>query len=487
MAVAERSHVHIALWPNDPDVEGHPNIRDSGPEARQWTGSKLLSQTVSREAAFADSELAAAPVPGLLGARSQLEPSLDARLDRVDGQDLDVFEATSTKVCFDYSGCAGHVVLLGTDYLPTPDAIAAPAASWSQWVWGAVASVVLLAALVALCFGARGAFYASDPGCVWCLYAGVPATLGAALLVGGRRRRTTARGKRRPGGRAERAGLALLVASTLAVVAIFLIREPSATVAMAALAGGDLTEAERHFAALDQARPADEDVSNLRAELELARVRALDNRAATRALSAAIDRFPASSERLREERRALRSAWVRQALSAGQRGEALLEARRAVAESPGDRSASFLVANIRAQVSQEARSASESGDPGRAVAILEESLPSDMTTNEERSLLVDAHRLRLAGCSNLECRARSYYRLAQLEAAPDSANRLAAFKTTTLARVDRVQASFGRVAKTIADLQQSQQDCGDLHRGLGGDAEVAAACVRVAERLAAFR
>jgi hypothetical protein len=466
----------VGVWPEDKRLSAHPGLKEDSRRALLWGGAQALESVEAEGPIPSSGAGTAAQAAGFPAARPSLEPTLHPLRDRILTQVLDVFEAPSATVHFEFAGRRGFIKLLGTDCRPTAASDPTPLLQ-RGWMLLAVAVAGFLAAVFLLgAFLSRHPFYASAPGSGGVTLAAFGLTLGAYLLTATRLRRRQVDGRIAPGRWHDRLGPALSAVSALAYLGLFLFIQPSAAQLSHLTASGQLQEAELHAGALEARGETSSEYIEARNAFVTARARGMDNRAAVELISHFVG-SRAGTEPLEAERRRLREEWIASALA--QEQESVVERELEALRQEGAPEA--LVDELRAELeSRRVAKGKELLAKGRveeAIHTLTRIKAPGLAAERPEPLLTQAYLAQAQGCPerNLHCRAEALKRAVGADTGEAAQVALASFRTSELTRLEKAARPSGNIGPALRTLREAETDAGGLLSFFEGDAQLTAA------------
>ncbi|PTL75436.1 zinc finger-like domain-containing protein [Vitiosangium sp. GDMCC 1.1324] len=476
LRVVTAQRTHVGVWPEDKRLSAHPGLREDSRRAPLWGGAQALA-SVETEGPIPSSGVgAAAQAAGFPAARPSLEPALHPLRDRILTQVLDVFEAPSATVHFEFAGRRGFIKLLGSDCRPTADSDSTPLLRRAGILLAVAVASFLAAQVLLAAFLSRHPFYGAAPGSGGVALATFGLALGACLLTATRLRRRQVDGRTAPGRWHDRLGPSLSGVSALAYLGLFLLIQPSAAELSRLTAAGQLQEAELHAGALEARRETSSEYIEARNAFVTARARGMENRAAVELISHFVG-SGAGTEPLEAERRRLREAWVASALA--QEQESVVEQELEALRQEGAPEA--LVNGLRAELeSRRVAKGKELLAKGRveeAIHALTRITAPGLAAERPEPLLTQAYLAQAQGCPerNLHCRAEALKRAVGVDTAGAAQVALASFRTAELARLQKAARPSGNIGPALRALREAEADAGGLLTFFEGDAELTAA------------
>ncbi|MBZ4371832.1 zinc finger-like domain-containing protein [Corallococcus sp. AS-1-6] len=467
----------VRAWPDEKALSAHKGLLEDSPRARQWQGAQALA-SVEHAGPLPDMKVGeAARSAGFASARSSLEPELEPLRGRILSQTLDVFEAPSATVCFEFAGRTGFVHLLGRDLKPTR---ARDTSSFHKRFWALLGTAVagfFGVPFLAAAFSGRHAFYdePSQSGLAMLAILGLwPGTWWwAATWL--RRRRTG--GAESPARWHDRIGMGLTGASALVLAGCFLFIQPSVSELARLTTAGRLREAGLHADLLESRGESSPAYVEARNAFVLARLPGMDNRAAI----ALIHHYMGSrngTAPLEAELWKLREAWAHDALARGEEGpvEAELEALSI------ERAPASVLDGLRTRLEDfritQGKAALEKGDLAKAIQILSRIQARTLVSERPEPLLTQAYLLQAHACParDVRCRATALHDAVAVDHGETARTALTSFRGTELSRLARAAGSHtGGLGASLRELRSADEDASVLLSVLGSDAEVTAA------------
>ncbi|RYZ35695.1 MAG: hypothetical protein EOO72_11905, partial [Myxococcaceae bacterium] len=244
LKVTTEQRTQVRAWPDAKRLSAHPGLLKDSAQALQWRGSRTLG-SVEHAGPLPDAALGEeARSAGFIAARSSLEPSLEPLRDRVLSQKLDVFEAPSATVHFEFMGRPGFVHLLGQGLEPTA---ARDTSSFHRRV-GALMGVAFAgffgATFLAGAFLGRHAFYTEAPASGLAVLAALGLWPGLWLMTATWARRRRAGGAKSPARWHDWLGVGLSSICALVFLGCLLFIRPSVSELVRLTTSGDLPRAE---------------------------------------------------------------------------------------------------------------------------------------------------------------------------------------------------------------------------------------------------
>ncbi|GMU01586.1 hypothetical protein KH5H1_57060 [Corallococcus caeni] len=483
LKVATVEHTQVRAWPDAKALSAHKGLLEDSKRALQWPGARALA-SMEHPGPLPDSALEEeARSAGFLAVRSSLEPGFEPLRGKILSQTLDVFEAPSATVCFEFAGRPGFIHLLGRDLQPTK---ARDASAFHRRVGAlmgvAMAGFFALPFLVSAFIG-RHAFY-EDPdrsGLAMLAILGFwPGTWWWAA-TGLRRRR--AGGATSPARWHDRIGIGLTGLCALVLAGCFLFIRPSASELVRLTAAGQLREAELHADLLEAEGESSPEYIEARNAFVLARIQGMDNRDAV----ALVRHYTGSGKGtgpLDAERVKLREAWARSAMERGE--EDPVEAELAALSS--ERALPSVMDALRATLEDlriaKGKAALEKGDLAEAIQVLSRIRARTLASERPEPLLTRAHLLQEHACParDVRCRASALHDAVAIDTGETARAALASFRGAELTRMERAMTHAGGLGASLRELRSADEDARVLLSVLGSDAEVTAARAALLER-----
>jgi hypothetical protein len=473
--VTTTERTQVGVWPADPRLHAHPGLTQGSPKALQWQGARTL------EAREHDGELPAARVgpeaeaAGFLAMRSTLEPSLEPLRGRVLAQSLEVFEAPSATVHYEFAGHPGFLKLLGSDCRPTPALDNRPFNYRFAWLLAVFLLAFYGAVLLTNGFAERHDFYRRHDAAGLVALASLGLVPGCWLLTASWLRRRRADGTKSPKRWHDRPGAGLVGLCALTILGCFLFVRPSSEALARLTAAGHLDPAELHARALQAEGDTSPGFVEARNAFVRARIQGLGNREAV-SLITDYTRTKVGTEPLEAERQRLRETWVLSALSQGQEDAAEQELAALADEGAPAPLVEELRARLENQRLAKGKALLAKGDADEAIRTLRSIRAPALTSEPPGPVLSNAYLLRARGCGarELDCRARAFKHAA--EADPGTAGvELASFRTAEVGRLQKTARGPGALGPTLRALRDAEAEAGVLLAVLEGDSELTGA------------
>lgn len=476
LKVSTVERTQVRAWPDAKALSSHKGLLEDSKQALQWQGARALA-SVEHAGPLPDSALGEeARAAGFIAARSSLEPELEPLRGRILSQTLDVFEAPSATVCFEFAGRPGFIHLLGHDLKPTQ---ARDTSAFHRRV-GALMGVAM-AGFFAVpflvgAFISRHKFYEEPAQSGLAMLAILGLWPGTWWWVASALRRRRAGGAKSPARWHDRIGISLTAVCALVLAGCFLFIRPSVPELVRLTAAGQLREAELHADLLEANGESSPEYIEARNAFVLARIQGMENRDAVKFI-----RHYAGSgkgtELLEAECVKLREAWARSALERGE--EEPVEAELADMSSEG--APAFVRDGLRTKLEDlrvaKGKAALEKGEFTNAIQALTRIKAPMFASERPEPLLARAYLLQEHACPNrnVQCRALALRSAVAVDPGETARTALASFRAAELTRLNR--ATHGSIVLGLAmrELRVADEDSAALLSVFEGDAELIAA------------
>lgn len=476
LEVSTVERTHARAWPDEKALSAHKGLLEDSKRALQWPGARNLA-SVEHPGPLPDSALGEeARSAGFLAVRSSLEPELEPLRGRILSQTLDVFEAPSATVCFEFAGRPGFVHLLGRDLRPTRSRDTSAFRLRVGALMGVAMVGFFAVPFMYSAFTGRHAFYA-EPEQRWLaalalagLWPGTCWWAAAAL----RRRRVD--GVKSPGRWHDRIGIGLTGLCALILAGCFLFIRPSVSELIRLTAAGQLREAELHADLLESNGESSPKYIEARNAFVLARIQGMDNRDAV----ALIHRYTNSNTGtgpLEAERVKLREAWARSAMERGEEEPVEAELEAMSTERAPTSAANGLRAKLEDLRLAKGKAALEAGDLAKAIQALSRIRAPSLASERPEPLLTQAYLRQAHACPerDVRCRATALHAAVAIDTGETARTAFASFRSAELTRMATAVAHGGGIAASLRELRTADEEASALLSVLGSDAELTAA------------
>lgn len=483
LKVTTVQRTQVRAWPDPKALSAHKGLLEDSNRARQWQGARTLA-SVEHPGSLPDSGLGdEARSAGFPSARSSLEPELEPLRGRILSQTLDVFEAPSATVCFEFAGRTGFVHLLGRKLQPTAARDTAPFHRRFWALLGVAIAGFFAMPFLGAAFTERHAFYQEPSQSALAMLAILGLWPGTWWWTATWLRRRRAGGAKSPARWHDWIGSALTGNCALVLAGCFLFIRPSVSELARLTAAGELREAELHADLLESKGEASPPFVEARNAFVLARLQGMENRAAV----ALIQHYTGSrqgTEPLEAERQRLREAWTLSALARGEEGpvEAELQALS------NERAPAALVDRLRAKLEDvrvaKGKAALEKGEVAQALQFLTRIQAPGLASERPEPLLARAYLLQEGSCPvrDLRCRATALQHAVAIDPGEQSRTALASFRAAELARLSRASKVSAGIGPALRELQGANQEASQLLSVLENDSELSAARALLVDR-----
>ncbi|NOK38705.1 hypothetical protein D7W79_29865 [Corallococcus exercitus] len=476
LKVSTVERTQVRTWPEAKALSAHKGLLQDSKRALQWPGASTLASVEHPGplplSALGEQALSA----GFLAARSSLEPELEPLRGRILSQTLDVFEAPSATVGFEFAGRPGFIHLLGHDLRPTD---ARDTSAFHRRV-GALMGVAM-AGFFALpflfsAFTGRHAFYAEPEQGLLPALAVMGLWPGTWWWTATALRRRRAGGAKSPARWHDRIGISLTAVCALVFAGCFLFIRPSVPELARLTAAGQLREAELHADLLEASGESSPEYIEARNAFVLARIQGMDNRDAVKFI-----RHYAGSGKGTELLEAacvkLREAWARSAMERGE--EEPVEAELAAMSS--ERAPAFIRDGLRTKLEDlrvaKGKAELEKGEFTNAIQVLTRIKAPMFASERPEPLLARAYLLQEHACPgrNVQCRALALRSAAAVDPGETARTALASFRAAELTRLNRATHGSNVLGLAMRELRVADADSAALLSVFEGDAELTAA------------
>ncbi|RKG61751.1 hypothetical protein D7V80_33335 [Corallococcus sp. CA054B] len=476
LKVSTVERTQVRAWPDAKALSAHKGLLEDSKRALQWPGASALA-SVEHAGPLPDSALGEeARAAGFITARSSLEPEFEPLRGRILSQTLDVFEAPSATVCFEFAGRPGFIHLLGHDLHPTQ---ARDTSAFHRRVGAlmgvAIAGFFAMPFLVSAFIG-RHAFYAEPDQSALAMFAILGLWPGTWWWAATALRRRRTGGAKSPARWHDRIGIGLTGLCALVLAGCFLFIRPSVPELVRLTAAGQLREAELHADLLEASGESSPEYIEARNAFVLARIQGMDNRDAVRFI-----RHYAGSGKgtgpLEAERVKLREAWARSALERGEEGPVEAELQALSTE----RAPASVMDGLRAKLEDlriaKGKAALEKGELAEAIQVLSRIQARTLVSERPEPLITQAYLRQEHACParDVRCRATALHAAVAVDMGETARTALASFRGAELTRMAKATTHAGGLGASLRELRTADEDADTLLSVLGSDAELAAA------------
>lgn len=466
----------VRAWPDAKALSAHKGLLEDSKRALQWPGARPLA-SVEHPGPLPDSALGEeARSAGFLAARASLEPGLEPLRGRILSQTLDVFEAPSATVCFEFAGRPGFVHLLGRDLRSTQ---ARETSAFHRRV-GALMGVAMAGffgvPFLFAAFTGRHPFYAEAEQSAFAALAFFGLWPGTWWWAAAELRRRRVGGAKSPARWHDRIGIGLTGLCALVLAGCFLFIRPSVPELVRLTSAGQLREAELHADLLESSGESSSEYIEARNAFVLARIQGMGNRDAVKLI-----RHYAGSGNgtapLEAERVKLREAWARAALERGE--EAPVETELEALST--ERAPASVMGGLRAKLEDlriaKGKAALEKGDLANAIQFLTRVQARALASERPEPLLTQAYLRQAHACParDVRCRAMALHAAVAVDTGETARTALASFRGAELTRMATATTQAGGLGASLRALRTADEDAETLLSVLGSDAEVTAA------------
>ncbi|NOK08785.1 hypothetical protein [Corallococcus exercitus] len=476
LKVATVERTQVRAWPDPKALSAHKGLLEDSKRAIQWPGARALT-SVEHTGLLPDSALdEEARSAGFIAVRPSLEPGFEPLRGKILSQSLDVFEAPSATVCFEFASRPGFIHLLGRDLRPTQ---ARDTSAFHRRV-GALMGVAMAGffamPFLASTFTGRHAFYKDPEQSGFAMLAILGLWPGTWWWAATALRRRRVGGAKSPARWHDRIGIGLTGLCALVLAGCFLFIRPSVPELVRLTAEGQLREAELHADLLEADGESSPEYIEARNTFVLARIRGMDNRDAVKLIRHYVGSGKGTGP-LEAECVKLREAWARSALERGE--EEPVEAELAALSA--ERAPSSVMDGLRATLEDlriaKGKAALEKGEFASAIQFLKRVQAPALASERPEPLLARAYLRQEHACParDVRCRATALHHAVAVDPGEASRTALASFRTAELTRLARAAHTSNAPGPALRELHAADEDATALLSILEGDAELTTA------------